>query len=63
MDIVFCEAVQHCLQNCLDHLNCVKMAAFQLVLQLRKQRKVAGLPSQASRVGGVILIFSKKIPW
>jgi hypothetical protein len=25
MEIVFCEGVQHRLQFCLDHLNCVKM--------------------------------------
>jgi hypothetical protein len=30
----------HCLRFCLDHLSCVKMAAFQSCLQSGKQRKV-----------------------
>jgi hypothetical protein len=33
-------SVQHCLLFCLDHLICVKMAAFQFYLQSRKQRTV-----------------------
>jgi hypothetical protein len=49
---VFCDGVQHRLQFCPDHTNRVKMATFQLYLQSGKQRKVAGGPSQASRVGG-----------
>jgi hypothetical protein len=40
---LFCEGVQHCLQYCLDHLNCVKMPAFQFYLQSGKQRKVGWL--------------------
>jgi hypothetical protein len=42
--------VQHCLRFCLDDLNCVKMAAFQLYLQLEKQRKV----------GWVVVLFLVK---
>jgi hypothetical protein len=37
---VFCEGVQECLWFCLDHLNCVKIAAFQFYLQSGKQWKV-----------------------
>jgi hypothetical protein len=37
---VFSEGVQHRQRFCLDHLNCVKMAAFQLYLQSGKQLKV-----------------------
>jgi hypothetical protein len=37
---VFCEAVQHRLWFCLDHLSCVKMLAFQFCLQSGKQRRV-----------------------
>jgi hypothetical protein len=33
---VFCEDVQHGLQFCLDHLSCVKMAAFQFCLKSGK---------------------------
>jgi hypothetical protein len=33
LEVLFCEAVQHRLQFCLDHLNCVKMTAFQFYLQ------------------------------
>jgi hypothetical protein len=40
LEIVFCEGVQHHLQFCLDHLSCVKMAAFQFYLQSGKQTKV-----------------------
>jgi hypothetical protein len=38
LEVVFCEGVQHCLLFFLDHLNCVKMAAFQFYLQSRKQK-------------------------
>jgi hypothetical protein len=39
-EVMFCEAVQHRLRFCLHHISCVKMAAFQFYLQLRKQRTV-----------------------
>jgi hypothetical protein len=39
-EVVSFEGVQHCLLSCIDHLNCVKMAAFQFYRQLGKQRKV-----------------------
>jgi hypothetical protein len=41
--VVFCEGVQHCMKFCLDHLNFVKIAAFQCYLQSGKQRKVGWL--------------------
>jgi hypothetical protein len=37
---MFCEGLQHRLRFYLDHLNCVKIAAFQFYLQSGKQRKV-----------------------
>jgi hypothetical protein len=40
LKVVFCEAVQHRLRFRLDHLNCVKMAAFLFYLQSGKYRKV-----------------------
>jgi hypothetical protein len=40
LEVVFCESVQHRLRFCLDHLSCVKMAAFQFYLQSGEQRKV-----------------------
>jgi hypothetical protein len=49
LEVVFCEGVQHRLRFCLEHLNCVKMAAFQFYFQSGKQK---------SRVGG--LVFSVK---
>jgi hypothetical protein len=52
LGVVFCEGIQHRLPFSLDHLNCVKMAAFQFYLQSEKQRKVVWGPSQASRLGG-----------
>jgi hypothetical protein len=56
LEVVFCETVQHCLQFCRSHLNCVKMGAFQVYLQLGEQRKVG-------RVGeGSHLVFGKKFP-
>jgi hypothetical protein len=39
LSLVF-EGVQHRLRFCLDHIICVKMAAFQFYLQSGKQRKV-----------------------
>jgi hypothetical protein len=57
---MFCEAVQHCLRFCLDHLGCVKMAAFQL----GKQRKVA--KDQVRRVewlgGDSLVVLGQKFP-
>jgi hypothetical protein len=50
---MFCEGVQHRLRFCLDHLNCVEMAAFQFHLQSGKQK---------SRVGGwdeINIVFVK----
>jgi hypothetical protein len=40
LEVVFCEGVQHHLRFYLDHLSCVKMAAFQFYHQSGKQRKV-----------------------
>jgi hypothetical protein len=54
LEVVICECVQHRLQFCLVHINCVKMAASQFYLQLEKQRKV-GLVSN--------VVFLSKIPW
>jgi hypothetical protein len=51
LEFVFCEGVQHRLQFYLDHLNCVKTAAFQIYLQSGKQRKVAR--EQVRRAGWV----------
>jgi hypothetical protein len=36
LEVVFCESVQHRLRFCLNHLNCVKMAAFPFYLQSGK---------------------------
>jgi hypothetical protein len=48
LEVVFCEGVQHRLRFCLDHLSCVKMAAFQVLLQSRKQKsRVCGDDSHA----------------
>jgi hypothetical protein len=44
---VFSEGVQHRLRFCLDHFNCVKMAAFHFYLQSVKQRKVGCLTTDA----------------
>jgi hypothetical protein len=38
LEVVFYKCVQHRLRFCLDHLKCVKMAAFQFNLQSEKQR-------------------------
>jgi hypothetical protein len=51
LEVVFCVGVQYCLRFYLDHLNCVKMAAFLFYLQLGKQKIHRG-PSQTSKVGG-----------
>jgi hypothetical protein len=54
--IVFCYGVQHRLQFCLDHLSCVKMAAFQFYLQPRKKRKVGWVGDDRH------VVFDKKVP-
>jgi hypothetical protein len=36
LEIVFCEGFQHRLRFCLDHLNCVKLVAFQFYFQSAK---------------------------
>jgi hypothetical protein len=53
---VFCEGVQHRLRFCLDHIDCVKMAAFQFYLQSGKQRNV-GWVGYVSHV-----VFGQKFP-
>jgi hypothetical protein len=40
LEVVLCEGVQHRLRFCFDHLNSVKMTAFQFCLQSGKKRKV-----------------------
>jgi hypothetical protein len=40
LKVMFCEGVQHRLRFCLDHLSCVKIAAFQFYLQSGKGMKV-----------------------
>jgi hypothetical protein len=64
LEVVFCEGVRHHLRFSLDHLSCVKMAAFQFYLELGKQRKAAG--SQVRPVGWVeddsYVVFGKKFP-
>jgi hypothetical protein len=40
MGVIFGEGDDHHLQFCVDHLSCIKMAAFLLYLQLGKQRKI-----------------------
>jgi hypothetical protein len=42
LEVVFCEGVQHRLRFCLDHLSCVKMAAFQFYRQSEKQKSNVG---------------------
>jgi hypothetical protein len=53
---VFCEGVQHRLRFCLDHPNCVKMAAFYFYLQSRKQRKVGWVGDDSC------VVFSNRLP-
>jgi hypothetical protein len=49
---MLCEGVQHHLRFGLDHLNCVKRAAFQFYFQPGKERKVSeGQDRQVERVG------------
>jgi hypothetical protein len=44
---MFCEDVQHHLRLCLNHLNCVKIAAFQFYLQVGKQKSRVGRGQQS----------------
>jgi hypothetical protein len=52
LEVVFCESVQHRLRFCLDHLNCVKMAAFQFYLLSGKQRTVKWVGNDSHVVFG-----------
>jgi hypothetical protein len=47
LKVVFCEGVQHRLRFCLDHLNCVKTAAFQFYVQSGKQKSRVGRGRQS----------------
>jgi hypothetical protein len=49
LEVVFCECVQHRLRFCLDHFNCVKMAA-------GKQRKVRWVADDSH------VAFGQKLP-
>jgi hypothetical protein len=60
---VFCEGVQHCLQFCLNQLNCVKIAFFQFYLQSRKQRNVQWVGNNSCVVFGKKIQWSKKELW
>jgi hypothetical protein len=55
LEVVSCESVQHRLQFCLDHLSCVKMAAFKFYFQLGKPRKVRWMGDDSH------IVFGKKI--
>jgi hypothetical protein len=64
LEVVFCEDVQHRLRICVNHLNCVKMAAFQFYLQSGETEKSWSRPSQASMwVGDDSCCFWSKILW
>jgi hypothetical protein len=54
--VVSCEGVQHRLQFCLDHLNCLKMVALQFYLQSGKQRKVGWVEDDSH------VCFGEKFP-
>jgi hypothetical protein len=57
--VLLCESVQHRLRFCLDHLSCIKMAAFvyfYILSSLRKQRKVGWVED------GSHVVFYKKFP-
>jgi hypothetical protein len=56
LEIMFCEDVQSRLRFCLDHYNCVKMAAFQFYLQSGKL-KVWPVGDDSH------VVFVKKILW
>jgi hypothetical protein len=53
LEVVFCEGVQHSLRFCLNHLTCVKMAAFQFYLESGKQREIVW-------VGTTVILFLVK---
>jgi hypothetical protein len=53
---VFCKGIEHRLRFCLDHLSCIKMAAFQFYLQSGKQRKVGWLGVDS------YVVFGQKFP-
>jgi hypothetical protein len=55
LEAMFCESVQYHLRFCLDHFNCVKMAAFQCYFQSGKQRK-------RKAVGTIAMFLIKKFP-
>jgi hypothetical protein len=56
LEVVFCESVLHCLRLCLDHISCVKIAAFQLYLQSGNQRKVGWVGDDSH------VVFYQKFP-
>jgi hypothetical protein len=61
LEVVFCEGDQHCLQFCLDHFSCVKMAASQYYIQSRKQRKVGWVVDDIHIVFGQKFLVKKEV--
>jgi hypothetical protein len=71
LEVVFWDDVQHCLRFCLDHLSCVKMAAFQFYLHSGKQRKArwgqqscyfrSKLPGEKGSVRGCVVVMQKSV--
>jgi hypothetical protein len=57
LQVVFCEGVQHRLRFCLDHLNCVKMAAFGSIFNWGNRDKYGWWGTK------VMLFWSKTILW
>jgi hypothetical protein len=53
---VFCKGFEHCLQFCLHHISCVKMAASQFYLQSGELEKSRVGSERESRC------FGSKIP-
>jgi hypothetical protein len=62
LEVVFFDGVQRRLRFCLDHLNCVKMAAFQFYLQSWKQRKV-GKRGEKGNVRLCIVLMQQPAPF
>jgi hypothetical protein len=56
LEVVLCEGVRHRLRFCLNHLSCVKMAAFQFYLQSGKQRRVGWVGDDCH------IVFGQKFP-
>jgi hypothetical protein len=57
---MFCKGVQHHMQFCSDHLNCVKMVVFSVG---ETEKSLGVKTDQMDGWGMTVMVSDQKIPW